>query len=154
MHHVWVLWISMGNKGKKSSQTGHSHFIHTHLVPKMNYIKIVIYKRKMRVFKDSIEFKVNQKQPWDSFATILLLQMPTISCDVLLTSVPFATSRSRTTEVSLYCNLTYPHFLTYTHWSWILTVVRPRSEPISDLMAPSLVCIMFRFSGPSKCRKR
>ena len=25
----------------------------------------------MRVFKDSIEFKVNQKQPWDSFATIL-----------------------------------------------------------------------------------
>ena len=45
MHHVWVLWISMGNKGKQSSQTGHPHFIHKLLVPKMNYIKAVIYKK-------------------------------------------------------------------------------------------------------------
>ena len=42
-----------------------------------------IHLQGMRVFKDSIEFKVNHKQLWDSFATMLLLTMPTVSCDVL-----------------------------------------------------------------------
>ena len=36
----------------------------------------------------------------------------------------------------------------YMHsYPWIPTVLRPRSEHFPDIMASSLVCIMFGFSG-------
>ena len=59
----------------------------------------------------------------------------------------FAASWSRTASVKACYTLTSTTFPMSPTGSWILTVLRPRSDPLVDLMASSVVCIMFWFSG-------
>ena len=75
----------------------------------------------------------------------ILLFLSFLQC--LLTSAPFAASWSRAASVKACCTLTSTTFPISPTGSWNLAVLRPRSDPLLDLMASSLVCIMFWFSG-------